>query len=206
MTSKTTAPSAPADAPQADLAQADLAQADLAQADLPLSGQAMSISPSISIRHEIPRDDPWVEDLHGVAFGPGRFARTAFRVRERFPHDPALSLIAEYEGRPIGSVRMTPVSVGEIQGYLLGPLATDPDYRNKGAGRALVQKVTEMSLEGGAEFILLVGDAPYYQPLGYEPAASGAIVFPGPVDPARILVRCRNRELLGRLAGKISAA
>lgn len=185
---------------------APAAQADLPQTDLSLSGKPEITSPSISIRHEIPRDGPWVENLHGVAFGPGRFARTAFRVREQFPHAPELSLIAEYEGKPIGSVRMTPVSVGQFQGYLLGPLATDPDYRNKGAGRVLVREVTEMALERGAEFILLVGDAPYYQPLGYEPAASGAIVFPGPVDPARVLVCCRDQGLPGRLAGKIGPA
>ena len=76
-----------------------------------------------------PADDRFVEALQALAFGPGRFARTAFRVRERFPIDKSLSLIAEIAGVPVSSVWMTPISVGGINGYLLGPLATDPAYR-----------------------------------------------------------------------------
>lgn len=178
-------------------------------ADSHLSGKpetiGLSASPRISIRPELPADAPWVENLHGLAFGPGRFARTAFRVREQFAVDRNLCLIAEYRGKPVGSARMTPISIGKYQGYLLGPLATDPDYRNKGAGRALVREVSEMSLAKGGEFVLLVGDAPYYRPLGYEAVPSGAIIFPGPVDPARILVCCKDRALAGRLVGVIAA-
>ncbi len=39
------------------------------------------------LRIATPADDAFVEDLQALAFGPGRFARTAFRVRERFPID-----------------------------------------------------------------------------------------------------------------------
>ncbi|MBN9308315.1 MAG: hypothetical protein J0J13_03265, partial [Devosia sp.] len=40
-----------------------------------------------TVRFATPEDDPFVEDLQAIAFGPGRFARTAFRVRQRFPID-----------------------------------------------------------------------------------------------------------------------
>ncbi len=79
-----------------------------------------------TIRFATPADDQFVEDLQALAFGPGRFARTAFRVRERFPIDTTLSLIAEVNGQSCGSVWMTPISVGGIDGYMLGPLATHP--------------------------------------------------------------------------------
>src|SRR5881392_1572386 len=72
-------------------------------------------------------DDTFVEELQALAFGPGRFARTAFRVRERFPIDTSLSLIAEVDGVRSGSVWMTPISIGGVDGYMLGPLATHPD-------------------------------------------------------------------------------
>src|SRR6478752_7100402 len=77
-----------------------------------------------TVRFATPADDPFVEDLQALAFGPGRFARTAFRVRERFPIDKSLSLIAEVDGTACGAVWMTPLSVGGIDGYMLGPLAT----------------------------------------------------------------------------------
>jgi predicted N-acetyltransferase YhbS len=79
-----------------------------------------------TFRLATPADDVFVEELQALAFGPGRFARTAFRVRERFPIDKSLSLIAEIDGHAVASVWMTPISVGGIDGYLLGPLATDP--------------------------------------------------------------------------------
>src|SRR6188474_979734 len=82
-----------------------------------------------TVRFATAADDQFVEDLQALAFGPGRFARTAFRVRERFPIDTSLSLIAEIDGAPAGVVWMTPVSVGGVDGYMLGPLATHPGFR-----------------------------------------------------------------------------
>ena len=61
-----------------------------------------------------PEDDVFVEALQALAFGPGRFARTAFRIRERFPIDKSLSLIGEIGGKPVSSVWMTPISIGGV--------------------------------------------------------------------------------------------
>lgn len=158
------------------------------------------------VRRETCADLGWIEKLHATAFGPGRFARSAFRVREAFKRDKTLSLVAEFVGKPVGSVWMTPISLSGENGYLLGPLATDPAFRNKGAGRLLVSEASKLALarEQG-NFVLLVGDAPYYQPLGYVPAIAGGVVFPGPVDPERILVHCRIPEHANVLKGKIGA-
>jgi predicted N-acetyltransferase YhbS len=157
------------------------------------------------VRTATPDDTAFVDELHDIAFGPGRFARTAFRVRERFPIDPTLSLIAEVDGQPCGSVWMTPISVGGQDGYLLGPLATHPDFRKRGAGKLLAREVTRLALsrgEGG--FVLLVGDRDYYCPLGWRTTTRGAITFPGPVDPARVLVYSDDPELALGLAGPIA--
>jgi predicted N-acetyltransferase YhbS len=157
-------------------------------------------------RFATPADDQFVEDLQALAFGPGRFARTAFRVRERFPIDTTLSLIAEVNGTPCGSVWMTPISVGGIDGYMLGPLATHPDFRKRGAGKLLAREVTRIALERGkGSFVLLVGDRDYYCPLGWVPTQLGAIEFPGPVDPSRVLVYSYDPIMAVRLAGPIKA-
>jgi len=151
-------------------------------------------------------DDKFVEDLQALAFGPGRFARTAFRVRERFPIDKSLSLIAEIGGVAVSSVWMTPISVGGRNGYLLGPLATDPKYRGQGAGKLLVREACRLALErGDGSFVLLVGDEPYYGPLGFAKTTLGAIQFPGPVDPARVLLHSADPTLALTLAGPIAA-
>jgi len=159
-----------------------------------------------SWRYATPADDAFVEQLQAIAFGPGRFARTAFRVRERFPIDPSLSLIAEINGTPMASVWMTPVSVGGVDGYMLGPLATHPDYRKRGAGKLLARQVTRLALERSeARFVLLIGDQDYYCPLGFSPTTPGAIEFPGPVDPNRVLLHAADPTLALRLKGPIAA-
>jgi len=159
----------------------------------------------ITTRTATREDAAWVENLHERAFGPGRFARAAFRVREHLPIDKKLSLLAEADGRAIGAVWMTPISLSGENGYLLGPLAIDPNFQNRGAGKKLIYDVCRMALDGGAgSYVLLVGDEAYYRQLGFEPARPGAIQFPGPVDPARILVYARDPSITPKLAGGIS--
>jgi predicted N-acetyltransferase YhbS len=157
-------------------------------------------------RFATPDDDQFVEELQALAFGPGRFARTAFRVRERFPIDKSLSLIAEVDGVRSGSVWMTPISVGGIDGYMLGPLATHPDFRKLGAGKMLAKEVTRIALERGqGSFVVLVGDQDYYCPLGWQVTTPGAIQWPGPVDPNRVLLYSNDKTLATRIKGKIAA-
>lgn len=172
----------------------------------PAQPTAHPIPADVTIRVATPDDDEWVEHLQALAFGPGRYARAAFRVRERFPIDPDLSLIAEIGGVRVSSVWMTPISLSGLNGYLLGPLATDPAYRNRGAGKALVREVSRLALaRGDGTYVLLVGDPPYYGPLGFMPVQLGAICFPGPVDPARVLVHSPDPTLAMRLVGDVAA-
>lgn len=173
-------------------------------ATLPLPAATVPTPAALHIRLELPEDDAWVEALHEVSFGPGRFARAAFRVRERISVDPEFSYIAEIDGERAASVRMTPISVGGINGYLLGPLMTDPQFRKQGAGRALVRHVCELALERPEPgFVMLVGDFAYYGPLGFVPTVPSAIRFPGPVDPTRVLVQSRDPQMAEKLAGDV---
>ncbi|GHA17442.1 N-acetyltransferase GCN5 [Devosia pacifica] len=175
---------------------------------------ASSLSPAAPLPSHMPgipyvrpateTDDEFVADLHALAFGPGRYARTAFRVREQYSIDPSLSLIAEVDGALCGVVWMTPLSVGGINGYMLGPLATHPAYRKRGAGKLLAREVTRLALaRGEGKFVLLVGDRDYYCPLGWEPTAPGAIVWPGPVDKSRVLAFSYDTSLPLQLAGPL---
>jgi len=165
----------------------------------PLAGQP-------TVRPATPADDAFIDELQAIAFGPGRFARTAFRVREQFPIDPTLSLVAEVDGTPCGSVWMTPISVGGLRGYLLGPLATHPNFRKRGAGKLLAREVSKRALaRGEGQFVLLVGDQDYYCPLGWETTTPGNIQFPGPVDPGRVLLLAADKGLAKSLKGPIAA-
>jgi predicted N-acetyltransferase YhbS len=98
---------------------------------------------------------------------------------------------------------MTPVLAGDVRGHLLGPLAVRPSHKSLGIGRELVRIAVEAARRKGSEAVILVGDPPYYQPLGFEKVAYGALRFPGPVDPARVLVVAMGEAVHERLKGDI---
>lgn len=137
-----------------------------------------------------------VEELAEIAFGPGRFARTAFRLREGVDHEMDLSFVALNEDKIVGSVRLSKVYVGEHLGLLLGPLVVSPDYKNSGVGQALLLKSIEAAKVAGQPWIILVGDEPYYARVGFRRVKPGTIILPGPVDPARLLI-CELSETAG---------
>ncbi|MCQ0989680.1 GNAT family N-acetyltransferase [Jiella marina] len=143
-----------------------------------------------------------IAEIAEEAFGPGRFARAAERVREMAPHDRSLSFVAELGGTIIASVRLTPIRVGEVDCLFLGPLAVRPAYKNKGVGKALMRLCAETARERGETTILLVGDPPYYAPLGYRPIPPGDVTLPGPVDQRRLLIL----DLIGSAGKSLSGA
>lgn len=147
--------------------------------------------------------DAAIEIINEEAFGPGRFARAAARIREQGPHDLSLSFICADDGETIASVRMTAVRAGGVNGHLLGPLAVRPSHKNRGIGRELVRIAIDAARRAGSQAVILVGDPPYYMPLGFEKVAYGALEFPGPVDPARVLVVPIADDVHARLKGPI---
>jgi predicted N-acetyltransferase YhbS len=140
------------------------------------------------IRPEAPGDADAIERLHERAFGPGRFARTAFRLREGAPHLLDLSFTALVGTLLVGSVRLTPVRAGEAPALVLGPLTVDPAFENRGIGAALIERALKAAREAGHGLVLLVGDEPYYGRFGFGRVPEGQLMMPGPVDPARFLV------------------
>jgi predicted N-acetyltransferase YhbS len=161
--------------------------------------------PDILTRPERPEDDAAILALQHHAFGPGAYTRAAFRVREQAPHDLALSFVTEQDRIIIGSVRMTPIAVNDRYGYLLGPLVVDPAFAGQGHGKALVRQAVQAAREAGETFVILVGDEPYYAPLGFRRLPPKSVLMPGPVDPTRLLVAELKpgaaESLVGMVAG-----
>jgi predicted N-acetyltransferase YhbS len=140
------------------------------------------------IRNEVEVDEAALSELSAEAFGPGRFARTAYRVREGISPVPALSLTAWFDGRLVGGIRFTALTIGgEGSALLLGPLVVDPTHKGNGFGKALAEEGLARARAQGFRLVVLVGDMPYYGRFGFVPVPHGQIVLPGPVDPARLL-------------------
>jgi predicted N-acetyltransferase YhbS len=139
------------------------------------------------IRPERAEDAPLVELLNVVSFGPGRYAKSAYRLREGVDPVAELSFVAVNGAELLGSIRFWPVTIGMEASLLLGPLAVQPDLRGRGIGIALMKHAIAGARVLGYPSIVLVGDEPYYVRVGFARLAPGRVKFPGPVDPARVL-------------------
>jgi predicted N-acetyltransferase YhbS len=142
---------------------------------------------SLALVPQTPADLAAIEKLDERAFGPGRFARSAYRLREGIAPDFALSFVARVGTLLVGANRMTQIRCGSEPALLLGPLTVEPAFRSGGIGEALVMKSLDAARAAGHRLVLLVGDMPYYGRMGFQPVPPGRLIFPGPVDPARLL-------------------
>lgn len=124
---------------------------------------------------------------HVSVFGPGRYSRTAFRIREIAAPSLDRSLVARRDGELVGSVLQSPVSIGGELGLWLGPIAVTEDGRRIGVGAALMRAAIARAAECHDRFIILVGDESYYGRFGFKPVPEDSIRLPGPVDPMRLL-------------------
>lgn len=165
----------------------------------------MSVADVVYMPEE-PVHDPEIELINEEAFGPGRFARAAYKIREGGPHDRALSFVALCKDVVIASVRMTPIAAGEGRALLLGPLAVRPAYKGVGIGKKLVRIALKAAASAGAGVVVLVGDEPYYGPLGFKKVRYGQMSMPRPVDPERLLAHEIEPGALDRMLGAVKHA
>ena len=143
---------------------------------------------SLTIETARPEDHQAIEKLHQRAFGPGRFARTAYRIREQAAGTTPIAFVARVGSFLVGSVIMTPVRIGQMPALVLGPLTVEPAFEGRGIGRSLLARCELAARETGSAGILLIGDEPYYGRFGYRRIPMGQITLPGPFDPQRFLL------------------
>jgi predicted N-acetyltransferase YhbS len=160
------------------------------------------------IRAERDADARAIEALVDRCFGPGRYAKTAYRLREGVEPEPRLSFVAvkAQDGVLLGSVRFWPVVIGAEPSLLLGPLAVEPELRGRGIGISLMQRGIDQARALGFRSIVLVGDEPYYARVGFSKLTPGRVRMPGPVDPERLLGLALKSGALDALSGDVKRA
>jgi predicted N-acetyltransferase YhbS len=155
---------------------------------------------------ETPAHDAEIEAINDEAFGPGRFVLAAYKIRESGGHDRSMSFVAVKNDAVIASVRMTRIAAGAGRAMMLGPLAVRPAYKNLRIGRKLVAIAVDAAAKAGAPAVILVGDEPYYGPLGFKRFARGQIAMPRPVDLDRLLYHEIKPGAVARLTGEVCHA
>jgi predicted N-acetyltransferase YhbS len=159
----------------------------------------------LDIRLEQDKDRPVIEEMTLRIFGPGAYARSAFRLREKAQLLKHSCCVALLDNCITGSVRFWSVRIGNAKGALLGPLLVDQPYKNRGYGKKLVQEGLSLLQENTVDFALLVGDMSYYGPLGFYQIQPYAILMPGPVDPNRVLVAPLRGMSVNNYTGSVEA-
>jgi len=82
----------------------------------------------------------------------------------------AVSLVAEMDGRVIGHIAFSPVTIsdGTRNWYGLGPVSVLPEYQRKGVGKALIQEGLSRLKDLNAHGCCLVGHPDYYRKFGFK--------------------------------------
>ncbi len=81
-----------------------------------------------------------------------------------------ISLVAEIDGRVVGHIAFSPVTIsdGATGWYGLGPVSVLPEYHRQGIGKSLVNQGLTLLKELGGQGCALVGDPNYYKRFGFR--------------------------------------
>jgi predicted N-acetyltransferase YhbS len=163
------------------------------------TAQTLGVEPAFLIDVEQAADAAAVEALVAQAFGPGRYVKTAERLREGSQPIAGLCFVVREAGLVTGTVRLWPVEAAGVRLAFLGPIAVHASRRSDGLGAALIERACAAARREGWPGVLLVGDEPYFGRFGFKRAS---IALPGPVNPARVLLLELEAEaVFPKLAG-----
>ncbi|MGZ3593263.1 MAG: GNAT family N-acetyltransferase [Syntrophales bacterium] len=81
-----------------------------------------------------------------------------------------VSLVAESDGRVIGHIAFSPVTIsdGTPNWFGLGPVSVLPEYQKKGIGKSLISEGLSLLKKLGGQGCVLVGHPTYYKRLGFQ--------------------------------------
>jgi putative acetyltransferase len=125
------------------------------------------------IRDETPEDYAAISEVTVAAFKTLAISNhTEHVIVEALRSAKALtiSLVAEQEGRVVGHIAFSPVTMsdGTNGWYGLGPVSVHPDCQRQGIGKALIEEGLSRLKKLGANGCCLVGHPDYYRQRGFE--------------------------------------
>ena len=158
----------------------------------------VTLQGDIRIRAETPADRAAVRDLLTAAFEGDEEARLVAEFRGLTGFDPALSLVAEVEGRVVGYILFTLIEIvidsevtddGPVPALALAPMAVLPEFQRKGIGSQLANEGLQRCRAAGHRIATVLGHATYYPRFGFVRASAHGLTFPfdAPDDACMVL-------------------
>jgi putative acetyltransferase len=127
----------------------------------------------MKIRPETPQDIIAIEQITIAAFNGKWYSdQTEHLVISRLREAGAMSvsLVAEKDGKVVGHVAFSVVTINEeVKGwYGLGPVSVSPELQKQGIGSKLIKEGLSVIKAKGAKGCVLEGDPNYYQRFGFK--------------------------------------
>jgi putative acetyltransferase len=131
------------------------------------------MTPKMVIRSETAADADAITEVTVAAFETleisdhtEQFIVAALRAAKAL----AVSLVAEVDGRVIGHIAFSPVTLsdGTRNWYGLGPVSVLPEYKRQGVGKALIREGLSRLRGLNARGCCLVGHPDYYRQFGFR--------------------------------------
>ncbi len=145
-------------------------------------------------------DHAAVGALHERAFGQPAEARLVEALHAAGA--AMLSLVAERDGRVVGHVLFSPVTVRDgaraWDAIGLGPVATLPEQQRQGIGSALVRAGLDACRVRGHPVVFVLGHASYYPRFGFRPAAEAGLRWEHGHEGSFFVVELEPGALAGR--------
>jgi putative acetyltransferase len=122
----------------------------------------------IEIREERPEDITAIREVNDRAFGQEQEGRIVDALRANGA--AVLSLVAVVDDRVVGHIFYSPITVGEVTGAALAPMAVLPEQQRRGIGSRLVECGNQKLKLAGYPFIIVLGHPEFYPRFGFVPA------------------------------------
>jgi putative acetyltransferase len=123
-----------------------------------------------TVRPEGPGDRAAIRRVHERAFGRPNEAVLVDALRDAGAH--VVSLVAEDDGLVAGHVLFSPVTVGDVGGLGLGPMAVVPERQRLGLGSLLVRHGLAECRRHGHGVVVVLGHSEFYPRFGFVPAST----------------------------------
>ena len=153
----------------------------------------------IEIREEHPGDVTAIREVNQRAFGQEQEAKLVEALRSN--GSALLSMVAALNDRVVGHIMYSPLSVGEVIGAGLGPMAVLPEHQRQGIGSKLVRAGNQKLGDKGCPFIIVLGHVAFYPRFGFSPASTYGISCEWEVPDDVFMVLVLDDTKMRRVSG-----